>query len=121
MAYRTRQCDMFSVPQSTSFTWHMSVKKTLPEKPRHIIVRFQMAKDGDQAKNPSIFDNVNLKNAVVMLSSDRYVAINYNLSFLNQQFSRAYGNAAMFGVKFFGNPIQHYSKRLKNTISSYRV
>ena len=39
VAYRTRQCDMFSVPQSSSFTWHMRVKIS-PEKPRYIIVGF---------------------------------------------------------------------------------
>ena len=38
-AYRTRQCDMLSVPESTSFTWRMRVK-TAPEKPRFIIVGF---------------------------------------------------------------------------------
>jgi len=26
----------------------------------------------------------------------------YNLSFANQQFSRAYGDAAVFGVRYFG-------------------
>ena len=59
VAYRTRQCDMLSVPESTSFTWRLSVK-TAPEKPRFIIVCFQTAKDGDQTKNPSTFDHVNL-------------------------------------------------------------
>ena len=51
VAYRTRQCDMLSVPESTSFTWRLSVK-TAREKPRFIIVGFQTAKDGDQTKNP---------------------------------------------------------------------
>ena len=31
IAYRTTQCDMLSVPESTSFTWRLSVK-TAPEK-----------------------------------------------------------------------------------------
>ena len=31
VAFRTRQCDMLSVPESTSFTWRLSVKTT-PEK-----------------------------------------------------------------------------------------
>ena len=39
VAYRTRQCDMLSVPESTSFTWRLGVK-TAPEKPRFIIVGF---------------------------------------------------------------------------------
>ena len=71
VAYRTRQCDMLSVPESTSFTWRLSIK-TAPEKPRFIIVGFETAKDADQTKNPSTFDHVNLRNAYVMLNSDRY-------------------------------------------------
>ena len=69
VAYRTRQCDMLSVPESTSFTWRLSVK-TAQEKRIFIIVGFQTAKDGDQTKNPSTFDPVNLRNAYVMLNSD---------------------------------------------------
>ena len=69
VAYRTRQCDMLSVPESTSFTWRLSVKTAL-EKPRFIIVAFQTARDDDQTKNPSTFDHVNLKNTYVTLNSD---------------------------------------------------
>ena len=71
VAYRTRQCDMLTVPESTSFTWRLSVKSA-PDKPRFIIVEFQTDKDGNETKNPSIFDHVNLKNAYVTLNSDRY-------------------------------------------------
>ena len=67
VAYRTRQCDMLSVPESTSFTWQLSVK-TAPEKPRCIIIGFQTDKDGNQTKNPSTFNHVNLKNAYVTLN-----------------------------------------------------
>ena len=63
---------------------------------------FQTAKDGDQTKNTSTFDHVNLRNAYVMLNSGRYPAVDYNLSFANHKFSRVYGDAALFGVKFFG-------------------
>ena len=75
--------------------------KTAPEKPTFIIVGFQTAKDGNQTKNPSTFDHVNLKNAYVTLKH-RYPVIEYNLSFSNQKLSRVYGDAALFGVKFFG-------------------
>ena len=37
-----------------------------------------------------------------MLNSVRYPAVDYNWSFANQKFSRMYGDAALFGVKFFG-------------------
>ena len=44
VAYRTRQCDMLSFPESTSLTWRLRVK-TAPEKPRFVIVfkRIKMA------------------------------------------------------------------------------
>ena len=67
---------MLSVPESTNFTWRLSVK-TVPEKPRFIIVGFQTAKDGDQTKNPSTFDLVNLKNAYVTVNSDRSPTKNF--------------------------------------------
>ena len=71
-------------------------------KPRFIIVGFQTAKNGDQIKNPSTFDDVNLRNAYVTLNSDRYPAVDYNLSFANQKLFRVHGDTALFGVKFFG-------------------
>ena len=37
-----------------------------------------------------------------MLNSTRYPAVDYNLNFANQQFSRVYGDAAVFGVRYFG-------------------
>ena len=77
-------------------------RKDSSGKPRFIIVEFRTSKDGDQTKNPSTFDHMNLRNAYVMLNSDRYTVVDYNLSFANQIFSRVYGDAALFGVKFFG-------------------
>ena len=38
----------------------------------------------------------------VTLNSDRYAAVDYNLSFSNHKFYRVYGDAELFGVKFFG-------------------
>ena len=36
-----------------------------------------------------------------MLNSNKYLTLDYNLSFPKQQFSRAYGDAAEFRSKFF--------------------
>ena len=36
-----------------------------------------------------------------MLNSTRYPAVDNNLSFTSQQFSRAYGDAALFRSKFY--------------------
>lgn len=101
VAYRARQCDTVTVPQSTTFSWRLSVK-TSPEKPRYILVGFQTDKDGNQEANPSIFDHCNLKNMYIMMNQERYPAVDYNLSFPNQQFARAYYDAARFSEKFYG-------------------
>ena len=76
--------------------------KIAPEKPQWIIVGFLTEKSEDQTKNPAVFDHVNVKNMYVMLNSTRYPAVDYNIAYANQQFSRAYGDASMFGVKYFG-------------------
>ena len=100
IGYRMIQSDKSTIPQSTSFSWRLSVKSS-PEVPRFIIVGFQTDKSNNQEQNPSIFDNLNVRNIYVMLNSMRYPAFNYNLSFPAQQFSRAYGDAAEFRSKFF--------------------
>ena len=100
VGYRMIQCDNASIPQSTSFSWRLSVKSS-PEIPRFIIVGFQTGKSGDQEQNPSIFDNVNVSNIYAMLNSVRYPTTDYNISFLAQKFSRVYGDVTKFRAKFF--------------------
>ena len=101
VGYRMLQCDSASIPQnSTSFSLRLSVKSS-PEVPRFIIVGFQSGKSGNQEQNPSIFDNVRVSNIYAMLNSVRYPTADYNISFLAQKFSRAYGDVAEFRSKFF--------------------
>ena len=100
VGYRMIQCDSASVPQTTSFTWRLAVKSS-PEVPRFIILGFQHNKLNNQRQNPAIFNNVGVKNIYVMLNSTRYPEVNYEISFARQQFSRAYGDTALFRSKFF--------------------
>ena len=100
VGYRMIQCDTASIPRTTSFSWRLSVKSS-PEVPRFIIVGFQSGKSGNLEQNPSIFDNVNVSYIYVMLNFMRYPTTDYNISFLPQKFSRAYGDAAEFRSKFF--------------------
>ena len=101
VGYRMIQCDSASIPRdSTSFSWRLSVKSS-PEVPRFIIVGFQTGKSGSQEQNPSTFNNVDVSNIYVMLNSTRYPTTDYNISFGEQRFSRAYGDAAEFRSKFF--------------------
>ena len=101
VAFRSRQCDTITVPHSTTFSWRLGVK-TSDEKPRYIMVGFQTNRDGNQESNPSIFDHCDLKNMYIMMNQARYPAVDYNLSFPNQQFARAYYDTATFSEKFYG-------------------
>ena len=101
VGYRMIQCDSASVPNSVRFSWRLSVKSS-PEVPRFIIVGFQNAnKSGSQTENPAIFDNLRVNNIYVMLNSVRYPTADYNIAFLDQEFSRVYGDIAEFRSKFF--------------------
>ena len=143
VGYRMRQCDTITVPQSTSFSWRLSVKSS-PEKPRYIILGFQTNKDGNQEQNPAIFNNCSLTNAYVMLNSTRYPAVDYQLNFGQQKYSRMYKEAAEFRKNYFGmdslisnsniNPadyktlfplfvfdVSKQSERLKNSITDITI
>ena len=69
--------------------------------PRFIIVGFLTDKSGNQEKNPFVFDNVNVTNIYVTLNAIKYPPSEYDLSFDKHQFSRAYGDAALFRSKFY--------------------
>ena len=100
VGYRMIQCTNISVPQNTSFSWRLSVKSS-PEVPRFIIVGFQTERNNDQTKNNTLFDNLSVKNIYVMLNSNRYPALDYNLNFPSQKIGRAYGDVSEFRSKFF--------------------
>ena len=100
VGYRMIQCDSAQVPQTTSFTWRLAVK-SFPEVPRFIIVGFQTNKNNRQDGNPAVFNNVGVKNIYCALNSTRYSEFDYDISFDRNQFSRVYGDAALFRSKFF--------------------
>ena len=70
IGYRMIQSTNTSIPQKSSFSWRLSVKSS-PEVPRFILVGFQTNRSGDQDKNPSIFDTLNVRNIYVMLNNKK--------------------------------------------------
>ena len=100
VGYRMIQCTSISVPQHNSFSWRLSVKSS-PEVPRFIIIGFQTERNNDQEKNNTQFHNLNVQNIYVMLNSNRYPALDYDLDFPTQKIGRAYGDVAEFRSKFF--------------------
>ena len=100
-SFRCRQCDTIAVPVSNTFSWRLSARSA-NERPRYVIVGFQTNKDGSQELNPSVFDHCDLKNMYVTLNSERYPAVDYNLDFNNNKYSRAYRDAAKFDNRLYG-------------------
>ena len=100
VAYRMIQCATAQVTETPSFNWRLSAK-TSPEVPRFIIVGFQTNKNNSQTTNPALFNYVNVKSIHCTLNSVRYPKTDYKISFPRFQFSRVYGDAALFRTTFF--------------------
>ena len=101
VGYRMLQCDTSQVPTNQkSFTWRLGVKSS-PDIPRFIIVGFQSDKNNNQEQNPAIFDHLNVRNIYVTLNAKRYPDTDYDNDFNKNQYSRIYGDAALFRKKFF--------------------
>lgn len=101
VGYRVRQCDTITVPQSTSFSWRLSVKSS-PEKPRWIIVGLQFDENVGQITNASLFNHCKLTNIYAMLNSVRYPMVDYNCDFTKNKFSRLYNEVERFRKDFYG-------------------
>ena len=101
VAYMARQCFTSTVPQNNSFNW------TLPSMPsnnfpRYIIVGFQTDRRNSQTKNSSVFNHCSVTSIRAVLNTSSYPEVDYKLSFSNNQFSRAYRDAATLSAKMFG-------------------
>ncbi|XP_065683280.1 uncharacterized protein LOC136096071 [Hydra vulgaris] len=100
VAFYSRSCETITVQPTTKMNWKLGVKTD--EKPRYIIVGFHTNRDTDQTQNASIFDHCNLTNMQVVINNIRHPEADYELSFPNQQFSRAYRDTSTFKENFYG-------------------
>ena len=101
VGYRMLQCDSTQVPNGNrTFTWRLGVKSS-PDIPRFIIVGFQTNKMNQQTQNPAIFNHLSVRNIYVTLNAKRYPDTDYDINFDANQYSRIYGDAALFRKKFF--------------------
>ena len=101
VGYRMLQCDSSQVPTNIkNFTWRLGVKSS-PDIPGFIIVGFQTAENNTQEGNPAIFNNCNVRNIYVTLNDKRYPDTDYDNNFTTNQYSRIYGDAALFRKKFY--------------------
>ena len=101
VGYRMLQCDNTQVPAANRhFTWRLGVKSS-PDIPRFIIVGFQTNKNNNQQTNPALFNHTYVRNIYVTLNAKRYPDTDYDNDFVKNQYSRIYGDAALFRKKFY--------------------
>ena len=101
VAFMSRQCETTSVDRSKAFSWTLP-SASAPNFPNYIIVGFQTKRDNDQEKNPAIFNHCNVTTIKVVVGGEEYPESDYELSFGNNQYARAYRDAAVLGIKLFG-------------------
>ena len=101
VGFRMRQCTSIALPQTSTYTWRLGVK-SLPEKPRYMIIGFQTDKDNDGTKNTAVFDHCELTNMYILLNNTRYPAIDLNIDFKKNMYENVYKNLADFPRKYYG-------------------
>ena len=100
--FRMRQCNVAEIPKDiSSFDWRLGVRSA-PEKPCHILITFQKDLAGDQAKNPSLFDNIYVSEVSVVLNDTKYPAQDVTASFPKHQFAEYYKMFTDFGRDYYG-------------------
>ena len=100
-AFRMLQCDTITVPQSTSFSWRLSVR-TSPECPRWIIIGFQTGRANNQDKNPAAFEHCGATNVWAELNGNPYPNLQYNSDFDKLQIATAYNAIPDFLSSYYG-------------------
>ena len=102
VGFRMRQCNVADIPQNiTSFDWRLGVRSA-PEKPRHILIAFQKDRSTGQAKNPSLFDNVDVSQVCVIMNDTKYPARDITADFPKHKFVEYYKMFIDFSRDYYG-------------------
>ena len=101
VAFTARTCESTVVPQTRSFSWRINVT-TGVEKPRWLIVGFQIDRTYTQEQNPAVFDHLNLQNAYVMINGERYPVYDVISDFPANDYSILYKMFENFKKEFYG-------------------
>lgn len=101
VAFRSRQCETISLPQTRNFKWNLCTHIT-PNMPRYVIMGFQTNREGDQTRNPAVFDHVKVSMIQALFNTYSYLEDDCYLSFPNNQVIRACRGVATLSTKLCG-------------------
>ena len=93
MPYRMRTCDMFVIPQSTTFTQTLNTQGA-DGTPMFVVVGFQTDRLNQQLKNGGYFDNLSVNQAYATLNGAYYPLSPYSAN--SENFSYVYNDAVKF-------------------------
>ena len=102
IGFKSRKVDEKNVDSAT-WSWRVAVTSG-NETPRFLILGFQTGNKADQGNNPSIFNHCNVQHIQVKMLGRLYPSQVEVLNFDNNQYSKAYNNAAKFRELFDGTP-----------------
>lgn len=98
-----RKWDLYELPslrQTKSDIWSIKTATNL-EKPRYILIGFQIDRWNKTDKSASHFDNVNISNIKAYLNSEIYPYEKWNAEFDNSQYSLPYLTYANFQSSYY--------------------
>src|ERR1044071_8954039 len=101
VAFPARTTESSFVPRARTFQWRTNVVSGI-EKPRWIIVGFQIDRINSQEQNPAVFDHLNLTSAHVMLNSERYPIYDVTCNFPRNDYSVFYEMFDNFKKEYYG-------------------
>ena len=101
VGFRMHQCDTITVPQSTTFSWRLTVR-TSPENPRWVVVGFQTDRAGNQTKNAAVFDHCKAKRVWIELNGNPYPSLEHNTDFDKYQVATLYNAISEFLPNYYG-------------------
>jgi hypothetical protein len=99
--YRGMRCEYLDVPQATSFTWRIAAQSG-SERPRWMLIGFQVDRAGSQLTNPAVFDHCNLKKIGVEINSDKYPYFDISTNFAEYRVNDLFDSAVDFKRGYHG-------------------
>lgn len=104
-----------NLPASKEINWTVKTTNQM-EKPRFVVLAFQTARNNNIAKDPSAFDNVNLKNMKVYLNSICFPYESLNVDFPSKKIIPLYLMYSAFQESYYGKvsePFLSYDEYLE--------
>lgn len=96
-----------NIPGSKTGKWTIKTSNQL-EKPRYIIFGFQTDRENNLKKDPSKFDNVDLRNLKVYLNSESYPHEDLHVDFANKKYMSLYLMYCDFQRSYYGKSSEPY-------------